>query len=174
MLGLATPSYTDLKWSSVMDQFQLCLEQTSPFIHVLWSLGQIAQAYGEPPPLAGRIQWKKMVRFLDRRSREPTLWMVMDCLCARLPPRLILLVLSSQWAAPHSQGHRGLVREGRPQLRVFGSLWWSWTGPNAARCELISSQADRRRTKGSCSLVFRAWRRGEHVLLIKRMLEKEM
>lgn len=34
----ATPSHTDLKWSDVIEQFQLCLRQTSPFIHVLRSL----------------------------------------------------------------------------------------------------------------------------------------
>lgn len=57
VLGLATPSHTDLKWSPVIDQFQLCLEQTSPFIHVLWSLPLWPDCTGTgreiPPSLAG-------------------------------------------------------------------------------------------------------------------------
>lgn len=71
MLGLATPSHTDLKWSPVMDQFQLCLEQTSPFIHVLHFLfGQIAQRETErereiPPHWRDKMKEDgRAVRFL--------------------------------------------------------------------------------------------------------------
>lgn len=159
LLGLTTPSHTDLKWSPVIDQFQLCLEQTSPFIHVRWSLPFWPDCTGtvrEIPPL-----WQdkmkedgRAVRFLDRHSREPTLRMVMDCLYARLPsPRVP--------RAPHlhSKVTGAYSWRGQPRptpLTVFGSPWWS----RAARSEVISTELNTgrvERRKEKCSQGFRAW-----------------
>lgn len=110
-LALPLPSYTDLKWSGVIDQFQLCLERTRPFIHVLCGLflcGQTAQALGETPLPSFSLLLQedgKAVRILARcSSRAPVLWMLMDCLNARLSPcPHIVHSVGAQGAAPHSK-----------------------------------------------------------------------
>lgn len=107
-LGPATPSNTDLKWSPIIDQFQLRLKQSRPFIHVLWTLsfGQIAERPPPlPPPRQGEMKGDGGAeRFWDRHRREPTLQMVMDCLYAWLPPCFFIVhSVGSQGAAPHSK-----------------------------------------------------------------------
>lgn len=155
MLGPATPSHTDLKWSPVIDQFQLCLEQTSPFIHVLWALplwpdckdtgGERRERFPPPPPT-----WQdkmredgRAVRFLDRHSREPTLWMVMDCLYARLLSRLILFIPRAPRAPHLTPRSWGLSRRGQTHATVLGSPWWSRAGPITVRSEVISTAPSR-------------------------------
>lgn len=135
MPGPATPSHSGLKWSSVIDQFQIRLELTSPFIHAFGSLpffGQIAQAQGEiyPPWQDEMKEDGEAVRCLERCDRGRTLSMVMKCLDGRLPASLLLFIL---WAprALHLQlqGHGSLVEEARPSLTGSGSPWWSAAGP---------------------------------------------
>lgn len=76
----------------------------------LFLFGQIAQAQGErfPPPWQDKMKEDgRAARFLDGHSREPTLWMVMDCLYAWLPPCLILFIPRAPRAlhlTPRSQG----------------------------------------------------------------------
>lgn len=119
VLGPATPPCTDPKSSHLIDQFQLCLEQTSPLIHVLWSfpLWPDCASTGRASPPPWRYKMKEDTRavwFLDRHSRELTLWMVIDCLYARHPPSLILFI-------PHAP----LVLHLTP--RSQGLSWRSWT-----------------------------------------------
>lgn len=143
VLGPATPSHTDLKWSPIIDQFQLCLEQTSPFIHVLWSLPVWPDCTSKrretPPPWQDKMKEDgRAIRFLDRRSGEPTLWMVMDCLDAQLPPHLVLFILRAPRAPLLTPRSWGLFT-GRPTVTVFGSPWWSRVGPITVRSEVIST-----------------------------------
>lgn len=171
VLGLATPSHTDLKWSPVIDQFQLRLERTSPFIHVLWSLPLWLDCTGTgreiPPPWQDKMKEDgRAVRFLDRHSREPTLWMVMDCLYARLPPCLILFILwapRAQHLPPRSQG---LSRRGR--ARAY-SIWVPLVEQgrsNHSESEVTStapSGCTQGASRGGGQKRFRAWQRDKNV-----------
>lgn len=70
------------------------------------------------------------------------LWMVMDCLWAQLPPRLILLALC---LAPRSQG---LIRRGAAPRLQYSNPPGGASGPITARSEVISAGEEaRRRTK---------------------------
>lgn len=120
----------------------------------------------------------RAARFLDRRSREPALWMVMDCLCARLPPRLILfvrrvpraLLLASKVTGASAREARNhaysiwfpLVEQGRSN---HSEIW----GNKRVHIWRIERRR-RRRTKEN--LGFRAWQKGiEDVLLIQNVGE---
>lgn len=149
-----------------MDQFQLCLEQTSPFIHVLHFLfGQIAQRQREreiSPHWRDKMKEDgRAVRFL-RQAQERTRIMDGNGLFVR-PGSLPASHCSFRGlpgcctSLPRSQGAQ-LERPG-PALTVLGSPWWSWPGPITARSGLISTASsglERRMTKGSCGLGFRA------------------
>lgn len=171
VLGLSTPSHTDPKWSPVIDQFQLCLEQTSPFIHVLWSLPlwpDCTGAGGErfPPPWQDKMKEDgRVVRFLDRHSREPTLWMIMDCSHARLTPCLILFI---PWAPrvlhlnPRSQGlsWSGQAHAYSTWVPLMEPSWSNhseiWVNKQCS-IRLHTGRVESRGTKENCSLGFRAW-----------------
>lgn len=78
------------------------------------SLGRLHGHRESEIPLPWQDKMKEdgqAVRLLDRHSREPALWMVMDCLYARLSPCLILFTLWLPGCCTSLQGHRGLVGE---------------------------------------------------------------
>lgn len=70
--------------------------------------GRELQGERETPPWQTEMKEDgEAIRFQDGHSTELTLWMVMDCLYARLPPSLILFVEPAPVAlhlTPRSQG----------------------------------------------------------------------
>lgn len=135
-----TPSHTDLKWSPVIDQFQPCLEQNRSLYSCTLASSSLARFHREwererdprPPWQDSMKEEGRAVRFVDRLSWEPTLWMVMDCLYARRPPSLILFIPRAPRAPHLTPRSQGLSWRG-PGLffcfTVFGSPWWSRVSP---------------------------------------------
>lgn len=99
-----------------MGQFQPRLEQTGSFTLIRWT-----ESYRDG---GGGTRMKE-----DGEA----LWMVMDCLDAQPPPRLILLALC---LAPRSQG---LIQRGAAPRLHYSNPPGGASGPITARSEVISA-----------------------------------
>lgn len=93
----------------------------------------------EDRPLPGRLKDGEAIRFQDGHGSELILWMVMDCLYARLPPRLILFVQLAPVALHLTPRSRAYLEKPGPSPTVLESPWWSRPGPITVRSEVIST-----------------------------------